>query len=49
MPRYLLDLHTRTLLAAGVEFRRADLLLTLSRLPVQPAVPCESLRSCRLS
>ncbi|MGW7207612.1 hypothetical protein [Streptomyces sp. NPDC054837] len=36
-----LDRHARTLLAAGLEFRRNDLELTLSRLPVQPALPWE--------
>ncbi|MFF5675541.1 hypothetical protein ACFY8S_36515 [Streptomyces hygroscopicus] len=38
----LLDSHVRTLLAAGIEFRRDDLALTLSRLPGQPALPWES-------
>ncbi|GAA2331247.1 hypothetical protein [Streptomyces cuspidosporus] len=38
----LLDRHVRTLLAAGIEFRRDDLALTLSRLPGQPALPWES-------
>jgi len=38
----LLDRHVRTLLAAGIEFRRDDLALTLSRLPGQPAPPWES-------
>lgn len=37
-----LDRHARTLLAAGLEFHRDDLELTLSRLPVQPALPWES-------
>lgn len=36
-----LDRHTRTLLAAGIEFRREDLLLTLSRLPKEIALPWE--------
>ncbi|MGZ9934939.1 hypothetical protein ACXNSR_34260 [Streptomyces sp. NC-S4] len=30
-----LDGHTRILLAAGLEFRREDLVLTLSRLPLE--------------
>ncbi|BBJ37433.1 hypothetical protein SSPO_001510 [Streptomyces antimycoticus] len=38
----LLDQHVRTLLAAGIEFRRDDLALTLSRLPGRPALPWES-------
>ncbi|WP_225801482.1 hypothetical protein [Streptomyces sp. NK15101] len=37
-----LDRHVRTLLAAGIEFRRDDLLLTLSRLPVGLSLPWES-------
>ncbi|MBX9399330.1 hypothetical protein K4749_38715 [Streptomyces sp. TRM72054] len=36
-----LDKHSRTLLAAGIEFRRHDLLLTLSRLPPQLSLPWE--------
>ncbi|MET9761950.1 hypothetical protein ABZ016_23305 [Streptomyces sp. NPDC006372] len=40
-----LDLHTRTLLTAGIEFNRDDLLRTLSRLPQQPALPWESVGS----
>ncbi|MDX2683581.1 hypothetical protein [Streptomyces soliscabiei] len=40
-----LDLHTRTLLTAGIEFNRDDLLRTLSRLPRQPALPWESVGS----
>lgn len=40
-----LDLHTRTLLTAGIEFNRDDLLRTLSRLPQQPALPWESVSS----
>ncbi|MET9655799.1 hypothetical protein [Streptomyces sp. NPDC006510] len=38
-----LDRHTRILLAAGLEFRREDLALTLSRLPLEKmALPWES-------
>ncbi|MFF7656478.1 hypothetical protein ACFZCY_42800 [Streptomyces sp. NPDC007983] len=37
-----LDKHVRNLLAAGIEFRRDDLLLTLSRLPQQPVLPWDS-------
>lgn len=40
-----LDLHTRTLLTAGIEFNRDDLLRTLSRIPQQPALPWESVSS----
>ncbi|MEW2316346.1 hypothetical protein [Streptomyces bauhiniae] len=40
-----LDLHTRTLLTAGVEFYRDDLRRTLSRLPQQPPLPWESVDS----
>ncbi|RNF94877.1 hypothetical protein [Streptomyces botrytidirepellens] len=39
-----LDAHVRTLLAAGMEFRRDDLLLTLSQLP-QFVLPWEAPRS----
>ncbi|MDP9612839.1 hypothetical protein [Streptomyces demainii] len=38
----LLDRHVRTLLASGIEFRRDDLALTLSRLPRQYALPWDS-------
>ncbi|MCT7350668.1 hypothetical protein N4P33_00475 [Streptomyces sp. 15-116A] len=40
-----LDLHTRTLLTAGIEFNRDDLRRTLCRLPQQPALPWESVGS----
>ncbi|MFI2640801.1 hypothetical protein [Streptomyces sp. NPDC018610] len=40
-----LDLHTRTLLTAGIEFNRDDLRRTLSRRPQQPALPWESIGS----
>ncbi|MDD9380769.1 hypothetical protein M8Z33_29785 [Streptomyces sp. ZAF1911] len=36
-----LDGHARTLLAAGIEFRRDDLKLTLSRLPRELVLPWE--------
>ncbi|WP_327256816.1 hypothetical protein [Streptomyces sp. NBC_01244] len=36
-----LDGHARTLLAAGIEFSRDDLLLTLSQLPSELALPWE--------
>jgi hypothetical protein len=39
-----LDAHTRIVLAAGLEFRREDLVLTLSRLPIDTLpLPWESL------
>ena len=38
-----LDRHTRILLVAGLEFRREDLILTLSRLPLEKMpLPWES-------
>ncbi|MFF9503487.1 hypothetical protein [Streptomyces sp. NPDC014656] len=40
-----LDRHARTLLAAGIEFRRGDLLLTLSQLPAGLSLPWETYRS----
>lgn len=45
LPRELLDAldnHTRILLAGGIEFRRGDLLLTLSRLPPELTLSWES-------
>jgi hypothetical protein len=41
-----LDKHVRTLLAASIEFRRDDLLLTLSRLPQQLELPWDSHDPC---
>lgn len=45
LPSGLLDAlesHVRALLAAGIEFRREDLLLTLSQLPAGLSLPWES-------